>query len=434
MFEKTLDAAHEGFKECGHLMRVGTNSDVSLVTQSLTFGDRRLLETVLAFDTHSKLKYTGGMGIGKNSIEMYTELMKETTGLGWDYFFREKDEDEIFAWDIIDNGVHKDFLYKTYSKCKEAAAGPLMTEGLVKAPCLDVCTACGVCTNPKLQKMDKPDHTDDEKNIAEVLEYQKAVKTRVLRLTLDLLPEFRYIHSSKLKMRLRRACFNLGIPIRDNFIFASDKIIFQDWNAGMDVAEIYISDKRYEISEKAIMDGLNEYLDVMKITRVEQYSGNIKALRDNFEEVLYSVAVSTEEFTGSRIEEALEAYDKSEYFEVKVKVKGMMRDSYVIERYNAKDLVKDVWTKREGNDIRIYALLSENLSMYDFLPALLSTTKRRILKYPVTREEFLLKKQSDTVLDMFASTCEVCGEEIEIDIFGEDVDDNLCLRHKYTKE
>ena len=69
--------------------RFGTSSDVSLVSQALAFGDRRLFPIVEACVTDDKIKYLGGMGIGsKEAVPEFTRLLHTLTTIKWSYFIR----------------------------------------------------------------------------------------------------------------------------------------------------------------------------------------------------------------------------------------------------------------------------------------------------------------------------------------------------------
>ena len=96
----------------------------SFVQAVLARGDRRLGEVLL--NAHNE----GG-------IKSFRKVMKDLKIDSDSYLYRQRDIDEVFAWDFIDMGFSKDYLYKEYQNAK-----------LLKktTPCFENCKRCGVCT------------------------------------------------------------------------------------------------------------------------------------------------------------------------------------------------------------------------------------------------------------------------------------------------
>ena len=53
------------------------------------------------------------------------------------YVTRERDEDELFPWDVIDNGVRRAYLWSEYRRA---------VQGKLTPPCFPGCRRCGVCS------------------------------------------------------------------------------------------------------------------------------------------------------------------------------------------------------------------------------------------------------------------------------------------------
>ena len=456
IFNKTYNNMLDALKEVSPKDRVrfGTASGVSIVAQALAFGDRRLFPVIEKCVDHDVIKYLGGMGIGnKEAVPAFTKLMKEYAGLGWDYFIREKDEDEIFPWEYLSTGVDKSWLLMIYKMAKEAANTPVDQEGLLRAPCHEKCTVCGVCRSKErkpdnfwpaetygegrwLPKFEWPDREADNIDVHSVLDsYVKQQKLRTLRFELDINPKYRYVDGSKFKFRMRRALFRVGVPIMNQMIASSDKILEKAWFCGKEIYEVYIADKRYDINTDEILRRVNEELsdDAFVVTRVEQYSGEVQALRDNFEYVLYSMTLRNEDFSIASLKEELAKFEAAEHYPIKVKVKSTtQRDTIRVQELNAKDYAYKVFVRQnEDNTFTLFAALSANVAMYDFATALLKTAKRTLYRFPAIVEEYMLKNTGGATLDMFADVCADCGEEIELNIWGESIDPAYCLEHKY---
>ena len=174
--------------------------------------------------------------------------------------------------------------------------------------------------------------------------------------------------------------------------------------------------------------------DAMIVKRAEWYTGNIKALRDNFEYVLYSLTVHNDDYSYGEISQRIADINAGAEFTLKLKVKSKTkRDAYETIEVNAKDYMYKCFCKKNDDDTwTLFAALSANLAIYDFAAALFKTAKRKLYKYPAVVEEYLLKTAAGS-LDMFGSYCihSGCDEQIEDSIWGEPISDTYCLEHKY---
>lgn len=173
----------------------------------------------------------------------------------------------------------------------------------------------------------------------------------VLRLEVDINPKYRYVDSQKLKYRIRRACNRAGIPVRTDVAAASDKILEKAWYSGKEM-----------------------------VSRAEWYSGEIKPLRQNFEYVLYSITLNSEDFSYSTARDEIVKLNTSDEYLIKLKVKSKTkRDSFEIVEINAKEMMYKVFA-RDNMDRTwtLFMALSENMTPYDFVAALLHTAKRKL--------------------------------------------------------
>lgn len=456
VFLKTFNTMMEEVKKvCDYRFRFGTNQKISLVAQALAYGDRRMFPVVEALAEDKRVKYYGGMGAGSEILEVFAEHMRNLTSLNWDYFVRERDEDEIFPWDMLSTGMDKSWLLGQFRKAKEAAKTPIDQEGCLRKPCYEKCTVCGICVSKErskddfwpeniygkgrsLPKFEYQDHSADQVDMLQVLdEYIKPQKLRVLRLEVDINPYYRYVDSEKLKYRIRRACNRAGIPVRTDVAAASSKILEKAWYSGKELYELYLADKRFSMSEQEVVEAINQNFadDAMLVTRAEWYSGEAATLGKNFEFVLYSITINNEDYSYSAVRDEVQLLNSSKDYPIKLKVKSKTkRDAFETVNVNAWEYLYKCFIKdNEDGTWTLFAALSENMDMYSFITPILKTSKRNLYKYPVIIEEFLLRNTEGASLDMFATGCEVCGEEIEDTIWGEPVSEQYCLEHKYLE-
>ena len=468
-FDSTMPKVYKATED-GVSFRFGTTSLVTIVAFMLNYGDRRLWPVVEAVAHDPDFKYLGGMGIGADGGEIFIKYFNQFTDLDLKYFLDERPEDEIFPWEVISNGIDKSWLLKFYKKAKAAANTPLTQEGYLRKPCYEACTYCGVCRSIDKNRGNHGDSRNDDGSInttywdpeiygegrflpifeygdnskdhigieAKIDEYLKPQKYKVLRFGVDINPYFRYVNGDKLKYRLRRACLRAGVPVAPKVIAASDKILMKAWFSGKELFEVYLTDLSFNLSEQEIIDRVNcEFEDgCMKIERVEKYSKAVTPLKKNFDFVLYSITLSESVYHRADCDAEIEHFNTVSDYPVKVRVIDKAKfGTFKMEVKNAKDLTYCLFTRdNQDGTWTLFAALSDILAVYDFAAVLLHTAKRNIYRYPAIVEEFLLKSTSGSAFDMFANTCLDCGEEIELNIWGESVSDQFCLKHKYLNE
>ena len=86
----------------------------------LSRGDRKLAEFVAQSDSQKK----------------FLELLKENNIDADFYLRRERNFDEVLAWDFLDLGVDKKYLIAEFNRAAELKFTP---------PCFEGCKRCGVC-------------------------------------------------------------------------------------------------------------------------------------------------------------------------------------------------------------------------------------------------------------------------------------------------
>ncbi|MCR5250854.1 MAG: TIGR03960 family B12-binding radical SAM protein [Lachnospiraceae bacterium] len=123
-----------------HYHEAGT----TIIEGILARGDRRLSAVI------EEVYRNGGLFDAWTENFSYERWMEacSTCGVEWEsYVFRERREDELFPWDIIDAGVSKAYLLREWKNSKE---------GVVTQNCRDKCVGCGcasyncgICIQPR---------------------------------------------------------------------------------------------------------------------------------------------------------------------------------------------------------------------------------------------------------------------------------------------
>lgn len=447
-----------------------TPSLVQLVAYCLNYADRRVYSVIKAMSTDPDVNYIGGMGIGAKGAEAFIKHLRNLTSLDLDYFQREHDPDEVFPWEPISNGMDKSWLYMLYEKAKKAAGTPVDQEGFLRKPCYVACTYCGVCRSLDKTRGNNGDSRNSDGSINEsywdpeiygknrylpVFEYGdnsldhdvtisdkidaflKPKRVQVLRLQVTINPLYRYVDTQKFKYRVRKAFYKSGISILPDVQATSDKILTKAYFSGKEIYEVSVPERHFNFSMVEIKTRLNENLDdSMSVDIVENYTGKVKRLNTNFDFVLYSITVPTKLYPVDKVEKAVDKFNSVQYFPVKVPQRNSSSFGTIkLTTINAKSNTKQCFYKdNKDSTVTVFAELSGNLAMYDFIGALLGVNKRNFYRYPAIVEEYLLKSSTGLTFDMFSNSCSVCGNEIETNIFGEPVSDCYCLKHKYLSD
>ncbi len=113
-----------GLKKTANLQINADRPEIALQQAVFSRGDRRLAPVLLDMATRNL---------------SFKQAMKKNHLSSWEYAIRPRQEHEIFCWDILDQGINKQYLWQEYQK---AIAEKLTT------PCdPNKCHRCGVCHN-----------------------------------------------------------------------------------------------------------------------------------------------------------------------------------------------------------------------------------------------------------------------------------------------
>lgn len=429
---KTLTPAVEAARHLGFKFRVGTAADVSTVAQVMTLGDRRLNKVIYRAYKEGIIQYFGGMGIGKDVLPAFENLLKEEVGHTYDVYGGEKMLHQIFPWDFIDAGMDKTHLKERYLQAKAATNSPF--------GCFNRCVSCGACMVDAYHLPKTPSGKeyrpfiwrkevctgDTLDNVNLIIKSAKKQDVARYILRVDVFDEnMRYLNAKKMKFYINRAFFRAGFPARKKKVFLSDKFKYKNYSYGIDYCIGQLTEKP-TISSEELVEKFNKHLVPFGIRaeRLEIYSMATKAA--DISEFFMS-EIQTD-FDISKVKSAIEEFLASDSCIVKVKQQGMMRDSWITVDVDARPHVKDIWAE-QLNGVTIIRMISEApVSFYQLLPAILKTSQKNIMRFPVRRLEYF-KLEDEGALDFFDETCEVSGNTIEKNPFDEQISDRFCARY-----
>ena len=121
--ERRLKRIRDGVRDCRRIQIVAESAKSAYVQGVLARGGRRVAEALhLAHES-------GGS-------KAFSRALKEAGILPERILYRERGEDEIFPWNVLDMGLRRGYLYEEMQRAKKGKA----TE-----PCFNGCHRCGVC-------------------------------------------------------------------------------------------------------------------------------------------------------------------------------------------------------------------------------------------------------------------------------------------------
>jgi len=131
------DVLRAAFPRKGALAYKYHEAKGSMVEGLLTRGDRRVATAVLAAWRQGQVLDSWTEHFSYERWLTAVEALQQEHGVGWDFYLRERAEDEVLPWDRIEMGPTRDWLLRQRHDSRAEASLP---------DCAGAgCSACGVC-------------------------------------------------------------------------------------------------------------------------------------------------------------------------------------------------------------------------------------------------------------------------------------------------
>jgi radical SAM superfamily enzyme YgiQ (UPF0313 family) len=134
--DRKLQYLRKAFARMPNVDAVIKSSRTGAVQSALALGDRRVADALEATATQG--------------IDLKRALREASLDPAF-YLFRGRTRDEVLPWDIVDNGVSKDYFWKELEKSRQERLSP-------HCPEIQGCIRCGVCVetpNPSYRLPEK---------------------------------------------------------------------------------------------------------------------------------------------------------------------------------------------------------------------------------------------------------------------------------------
>lgn len=293
-------------------------------------------------------------------------------------YFRAKDEDEVFLWDIVDTLVTKAYLLRHYRAAKRRAVSDpalrVYAPGFLErfGSCKTGCTVCGACDRPQLIEMRACAARTDP---ALVVRSPAAPRSRRVWAVVRIPPERRWILRAYWSRLLRRqAAGGPAAPALALIRWATDRLLSRSahpWWSGLDVVEVMVP---IGVTDAEVLAAMRTAwtpvgLEVLAVDAVERLP-----LAASVEALTWSLAVPLSYRTVVRRVGQAQVSEPVVRYTVRHYLAGQVRRE---ARWG--DVVRTISADRRGTETVLRCTLDARYSPYDVAAAVLghSSSLRR---------------------------------------------------------
>lgn len=401
---------------------------VTRYIQSLyEMGDEVAGEILLDYGEKIHQHYFGGLPrAGRDDL---TKLLAQY-GRSWYDYHREKDDDEIFQWDMINILVLKKYMWTLYKNMWEHLytmlphvvdnfAGHDVKPGYLwrSDKCVDRCPACGACERRdliKIEQMRVDEIADNKIRLAETRIIDQRSFAGRLRVKILVPADKRWVNPSHWRMQLRRASTmsDYGIAKRE-VSSASDHIDYRNWMAGVEYLELGVIKKPTAKEIPGIMAQLNEWMVGPRILEIAPFPKDIDKMSEKNLHALYRLEVDV---PANSLRKSLDAALANPEHEI-IRHLDIYRFGVKNEPVPFSSIVRKAWVETENVHTYLWVLLQGDCSPYEVLASLIGGKPSEIYKLPANRIELFIIDPPGYD-DFFTSNCKHCGGQYPRSIMG----------------
>ena len=473
--DKKLVGVYDRLKPLGIEFSLGrkTERNYYYFMQAFHMADPLLAEVMLRDAERHDQVYCGAVD-RKWVVTMEEEMSK--IGLTWDHYFRQKDLDEDFWWDIIDIDIPKKWFLDYHRKMKAMidATDPnklgmqphredlvaigqavaktdkslrlqthLLEKGQLVGNCDTVCSACMACeTGTKDEadptKINSSGKVDFYKDVMNPMYWKSNQKTDEPwgHKPLEMIDDFSYTGKVRVKVNIthdmrfmpndywvaciRRAAYMADLPIGKRAIkMTSDVHGFRPWIAGTDYVEIGY---RGSLTMDQVIKGLNANAPIgmsfdsgMFMNRSVNLVGS-KDIMGLFE---YELDCGMDE-AKAKFHRLMNSTD----FEMSMK-REEYRAGMTIVKLKVFDWLLTGWLVRDGHKLKIEMMMKYGEpTPYHIIGAVFGMSESDCRSNVVALKD--LYSIPPRVVDFFTPSCINCGDAIPVNVVGVRFHDDYC--------
>lgn len=452
--ERSLTPWIPEIKKRGLNFRLGSGArhDEAYLSQLFHLGDRRITDIMVESALEQEFYHFGATP--KGTVEKW-EVMMAKKGLDFEFYFQEKHKDWIFSWDHVDNLTEKSALWSEYMRSRQGM-GHL-------EPCINECYQCGACdtTTWRQRKGWAKRKVADSKSVdiskVKIIRQKGTVQRARLRVSID--PSHRYVAKDHWRLQFRRGCYKTNVPLDKKVVaFASDAIKMLNWVSGVDYVDLKLTEHMFDkngflspefqkwftginITDAMIytdMKGLSTVRDTCLYELPLDGSKSRNEMQNAIDKFMAYTPFSKDQKKkipndkpgrdGKVPSEVKRAYLKEHPQCQRIKRMGFQGIERVIVDFRS--LVDAIWII-EDNDKNVYLRIKSRgeITPYDIYKQVMKSKWKIGDQGPASRLEYLIESNDDQD-DFMSDRCEECDKTIESNLFGNQLHEELCLKHQ----
>lgn len=373
----------------------------------------------------------------KSIYEMIVQQLAKR-GRTLDDYYREKDFDEVFAWDIIDALVTKEYLLRVHKLMRKRIESPkdtkLFGHGFVDkfGSCAIGCAQCGACPDDEFRQTTMHDFAlreDEAVQVSDIRNIDKQTIRQKFIVWVDMEPSKRFATKDFWQYAIRRACnlADLSVSLHSiRFVTARIKTLKQ-WFAGRDYFELGFVEPIPK--GKFLTNLLNPNLEPfgMRIVKAEEILPTEKLEHKGLEAVLWQHEL---DLPARHLAVAAQKALTDEYTELSYKI-YKYRVGEKVFKINLREVLFDAFVALDGRRANLITLLHPNISPYDAANAIFQQ-RTDVFQYPAIAMGALTG--IDSIQDnALLPSCEVCGRPIPNEM-SQSFHPKYCPRHFYFNQ
>jgi hypothetical protein len=477
---RALGAVWEEFRDIKIDFKLGSKSEKNKQTY-FQLSQRSSRDAGMAIvDVVEKMESGCWGGVPKGTYELMEEsLKKHGFHNGYGDVFDERQKQDMFGWEWLDQGINVELLWVTYQQMKEFLQNTSSSnydtafdETYHGSEWIERCDTkcygktCGTCDVDDLKiRRDYIQAAAEEVNVdlmnVKVID-QKSVAMKV-RARLFKHEDKRFAANDHWRYAVRRAanraqekvrleactdpqelvndpifgtitspcgsckhCNSVPAIAKRTVIFASDAIKFKDFTSGVDFVEFGLTRKLDKAGLQHFIDTMQAELAGLDIVKALPHPAASAPLRQDVDLSFWEMEVDTDNQTAlQRIAE----WEAADYVEMTLKEESR-RGGLEIEKVNAKEFVDDIWFVKDGYRLKLRMLLRGKPSPYNVYQAFMQRNSYiEAIKYPAVRLDAFVELDHSQQ-DFFRPTCTECGLGIPVNLIEQPYDADLCPKCK----
>lgn len=451
---RSLDRLFAHAKSLGWGRRLSVSGEEPLISNTINHGGRNILHLLLRSHFQDNWRFYGS--VAKGTWARWKPRIDADPNIDTDILWGEKDENYVFPWEDIRQGMPKETLYESYKKCTafQGSEGYCLTTRLKKGKCRwKECGLCSLGTDDMKPNKEVVSAIINRK-VAEVIPVEKiaaaaksrekAYHVRVLFETSD--PIYRFVNKSYFANAIPRALMKTSDRFNSAFVgaigharIAAGANLARDWTFGRNIYDFSLADHIPESELRAMIDPANELIHEGKILDLRMDT-HLTVLRNDVDYALYTMLIPNSVVSYDRIRS-----DVERFFERK----SIGRDSSIkMKKAQGKGVFVTVHKTLDGKDVRqatyewapehrgtiMRFVVSGNYNPLAMLEAITGRKSHTWKEIPIFCDGYVQLPEETNETDIFAAlageaqVCSVTGGPLEMDLFsGKKLASGICL-------